>query len=205
MAVCGQRKHLSENHPSSSWYSVGCALLIFAVAQGASSVMMVFLSDRVRDNFKPSESLELNIHAFRNQYDALTNPDGVVPLAVAENKLMHQDILEHINKHFRMTPWMLTYGDGFTGSTALKVALAKFINVHFAPRKKIDEIAICLNSGVGSAVDNLAFCIGEPGDGVLIGRPLYPGFVRDLAARAKCVLPYSGLEYASYWLIRGTG
>ena len=93
---------------------------------------------------------------------------------------------------------MLTYGDGFTGSTALKVALAKFINVHFAPRKKIDENAICLNDGVGSAVDKLAFCIGEPGDGVLLGRPLYPGFVRDLAAREKCVLSYSGLDYASY-------
>ena len=159
---------------------------------------MAFLSDRARDNLKTSPSWELNMHAFRNQYDRVTNPDGVVPLAVAENKLMHQEILEHVNKHFRMTPWMLTYGDGFTGSTALKVALATFINIHFNPRKTIDETSIILTNGVGSAVDNLAFSFGEPGDGILIGRPLYPGFMLDLAARSKCVSPYSVLEDAVY-------
>jgi aspartate/methionine/tyrosine aminotransferase len=153
---------------------------------------MAFISTRARDNLKPNKSMDLAFHAFANQYEPDTNPNGIVALAVAENKLMHLEICEHINKHFKMTPWLLTYGDGFTGSKALKVALAKFINDHFAPRKKIDDSAICLTNGVGSAVDNLAFCIGEPGDGVLIGRPLYVGFLPDLTTRSKCVATISG-------------
>jgi aspartate/methionine/tyrosine aminotransferase len=150
---------------------------------------MAFISSRARDNLKPNKAFELVLHAFANQYDPVTNPNGIVALAVAENKLMHEEVSAHINKHFKMTPWMLTYGDGFTGSKALKTALARFLNVHFAPKKKIDESAICLTNGAGSAVDNLAFCIGDPGDGVLVGRPLYVGFLSDLAARSKCVLP----------------
>jgi hypothetical protein len=51
---------------------------------------------------------------------------------------MHPEICEHINKHSKMAPWLLTYGDEFTGLKALKVALATFINGHFVPRKKID-------------------------------------------------------------------
>jgi 1-aminocyclopropane-1-carboxylate synthase len=168
---------------------ITCVLLIFAAISAFTFLTMGFISSRARDNLKPNKAFELVLYAFANQYDPVTNPDGIVALAVAENKLMHQEVSEYINKHFEMTPWMLTYGDGFTGSTALKKALAKFINIHFTPRKKIDESAICLTNGVGSAVDNLAFCIGEPGDGVLIGRPLYVGFVPDLAARAKCVMP----------------
>lgn len=151
---------------------------------------MAFISSRARDNLRPNKALELILHAFADQYDQVTNPDGIVALAVAENKLMHAEVAEHINKHFRMTPWMLTYGDGFTGSRALKRALAKYINIHFTPRQKIDESAICVTNGVGSAVDNLGFCIGEPGDGILIGKPLYAGFVPDLAAYSKCVLPH---------------
>jgi aspartate/methionine/tyrosine aminotransferase len=149
---------------------------------------MAFISRRARDNLKPNKAFELVLHAFANQYDPVTNPDGIVALAVAENKLMHEEVCEHINNHFKVTPWMLTYGDGFTGSKALKKVLTRFVNVNFAPRKKIDESAICLTNGVGSAVDNLALCIGDPGDGVLIGRPLYVGFLPDLAARSKCVL-----------------
>ena len=170
---------------------VRCDILIFVAIAGTTYLSMAFLSERGRDNLEPNKSRDLTLHAFRNQYDPITSPDGIVALAVAENQLMHEEVSEHINKHFRMTPRMLTYGDGFTGSKSLKVALAKFINFHFAPRSKIDENAICLTNGVGSAVDNLAFCIGEPGDGVLIGRPLYVGFVLDLAARSKFVSPCS--------------
>jgi hypothetical protein len=56
---------------------------------------------------------------------------------------MHPEICEHINKHSNMAPWLLTYGDEFTGLKALKVALATFINGHFVSRKKIDSSAIC--------------------------------------------------------------
>jgi len=79
--------------------------------------------------------MELAFYAFANQYEPDTNPNSIAALAVAENKLMHPEICEHIN---------------------------------------------------------LAFCIGGPGDGVLIGRPLYVGFLPDLTTRSKCVAMISG-------------
>lgn len=49
-------------------------------------------------------------------------------------------------------------------------------------------------------MDNLAFCVGEPGDGILVGRPLYVGFFPDIQARAKSVYPSSVPDppYCSY-------
>lgn len=92
---------------------------------------MAFISTRARDNLKPNKSTELACHAIANQYERDTNPNGIVALAVPE-------ICEHINKHSKMTPWLLVYHNGFTGSKALKVVFAKFINGHFALRKKSD-------------------------------------------------------------------
>ena len=92
---------------------------------------------RQEGNLKPNKLMELAFHTFLNQYEPDTNPNGIVALAVAENKLMHPEICEHINKHSKMAPWLLTNDDRFTGLKALKVALAKFINGHFA-QKKVD-------------------------------------------------------------------
>src|SRR4051794_35100336 len=55
-------------------------------------------------------------HCFHNQYDPITNPDGIVALAIAENKLMRREIVDHINNHMNITPWHLTYGHGPAGS-----------------------------------------------------------------------------------------
>ena len=38
-------------------------------------------------------------------------------------------------------------------------------------------------AGAGAIIDNLFWCIGASGDGVLIPRPYYPAFDSDLAVR----------------------
>lgn len=145
----------------------------------------MYISERVRENLQRNQLQDLRAHCFYNQYDAETNPGGIIALAVAENKLMHPEIAEHITKNFRMTPWMLTYGQGPGGSTRLRKALATFVNTHFRPWVPVDESAICVNNGTGSSVSDMAFCIGEPGEGILVGRPLYVGFFPDIQAHAK--------------------
>ncbi len=124
-------------------------------------------------------------HCFHNQYDPITNSTGVIALAIAENKLMRREIVDHINKHMNITPWHLTYGHGPAGSIGLRRAIADFVGDVFNPSMRVDESHVAVCNGAGSAVDNLSFCLGEPGDGILVGRPLYVGFFPDIEARAK--------------------
>ncbi|KIV80838.1 hypothetical protein PV11_08314 [Exophiala sideris] len=146
---------------------------------------MGYISKRALDNLIPNKLHEIRSHCFHNQYDAQKNPDGIVALAVAENKLMREEIVSHINKNMNINPWHLTYGQGPQGDPALRKALASFVQEVFKPSTEITESHICICNGASSAVDNLSFCMGEPGDGILVGRPLYVGFFPDIEARAK--------------------
>ena len=50
---------------------------------------MATLSKRALANIEPKPGRELDRAAFYNQYDRETNPEGVVAMAVAENRLMY--------------------------------------------------------------------------------------------------------------------
>ena len=80
---------------------------------------------------------------------------------------------------------MLTYGDGSVGSNDLRAGVANFLNAHFHPTKPLMTESVSILNGVSSVIDSLAWCVCDEGDGVLIGRPLYVGFVSDLQNRAK--------------------
>ena len=148
-------------------------------------LLRMHISERVRVNLKENPLADLRRHCFYNQYDETNNPDGIVALAVAENKLMHPEISKHINENFAIDSWDLTYAEGPGGTSRLRRAIAAFVNHHFDPHVPVEEKQICVSNGVGSSVDNLAFCMGEPGDGILVGRPLYVGFFPDLQDQAK--------------------
>ncbi|RMZ80451.1 hypothetical protein DV737_g2978, partial [Chaetothyriales sp. CBS 132003] len=144
------------------------------------------ISSRATANLKPYSQLgEVRSHCFSQQYDPDTKPDGIVALAIAENKLMRDEITAYINDCLRITPWHLTYGHGPQGSIPLRQAVSDFVNGHFKPHTPVAPSHICICNGAGSAVDDLCFVLGDPGDGLLVGRPLYTGFFPDIEARAK--------------------
>ena len=143
------------------------------------------ISKRAAENLYRSKLTEVRSYCYHRQYDPITNPDGVVALAIAENKLMRNEISEHLNKNFKISPWHLTYGDGPSGSVKLRAEIASFVNDAFTPRSPVQDSHICMCNGVASAVSNFCFCVGEPGDGILISRPLYVGFFGDIEASAK--------------------
>ncbi|EXJ70467.1 uncharacterized protein A1O5_06536 [Cladophialophora psammophila CBS 110553] len=147
-----------------------------------------YISQRALSNLAPSTGPDLHAvraHCFYNQYDPTSNPGGIVALAIAENKLMRDEICVHVNAHMAITPWHLTYGHGPTGAIELRRALASFVRDVFRPSMPIDEKNVCICLGAGNAVDNLSFCLADPGQGILVGRPLYVGFFPDIEARAK--------------------
>lgn len=68
--------------------------------------MSSHLSDRASQNLQHNRLREVRAWCYYNQYDPITNPNGVVAMAIAENKLMRDEVTKHINDHFRITPWV---------------------------------------------------------------------------------------------------
>ena len=106
------------------------------------------LSRRAAENLPRSKLSEVRSYCFRKQYDPVTNPIGIIPLAIAENKLMRDEISEHLNKNFDIKPWHLTYGEGPAGSSKLRTAVASFANEVFDPHAAVDASHICTCNGV---------------------------------------------------------
>ncbi|KAL8786894.1 MAG: hypothetical protein Q9213_002525 [Squamulea squamosa] len=96
-----------------------------------------------------------------------------VSLGVAENGLMHEELAS-----------LLTYGDGPFGSRALRSALSSYFNDYFHPVHKVTPDQLLIAGGATSIIDLVTVGVADEGDGILIGRPLYTSFAKDVSARA---------------------
>ncbi|CVL06302.1 related to 1-aminocyclopropane-1-carboxylate synthase [Fusarium mangiferae] len=92
-------------------------------------------------------------------WHAETNPGGYISLGVAENTLMHKELIRHITQNFSVDSHALTAGDGFTGSHRLRNTLARFINRHFSPFEDITRDQVIVTSGVGQAIELSGFAL----------------------------------------------
>ncbi|KAM0331448.1 hypothetical protein ACHAQA_003124 [Verticillium albo-atrum] len=114
-----------------------------------------------------------------------SNPGGYLSLGVAENTLMHKELIEYMTKTFSIESHFLTYGDGFSGSHHLREVVANFVNGRFSPASPVLKQHVAITSGVGPALELSSFSLCDPGDGILLGRPYYGTFPSDVGARAK--------------------
>jgi len=92
-------------------------------------------------------------------------------------------------QHMRLTSHDLTYGDGFSGSKQLRTVVSRFLTQHLQPVIPFTPAQINLTAGVTNAIEAIGWSLGDPGDGILLGRPFYTAFVADLGARAKSFVP----------------
>lgn len=84
-----------------------------------------------------------------------------------------------------MTKRMLTYGDGSIGSNDLRKNLAQFMNKHFRPRTVIELEHVAILNGVSAILDDVCYCLCDEGESLLLGRPLYVGFISDFENRSR--------------------
>ncbi|EKG11250.1 1-aminocyclopropane-1-carboxylate synthase, partial [Macrophomina phaseolina MS6] len=118
-------------------------------------------------------------------YHPERNPDGILSLGLAENSLMHDELLQYIHDTFKLTSHDLMYGDGSHGSKRLRNAAARFITRHLNPVMPVESKHIVVSLGVSNILETLAYTLANSGDGFLIGRPFYGAFPADFGARAK--------------------
>ncbi|KAL8918305.1 MAG: hypothetical protein Q9172_005487, partial [Xanthocarpia lactea] len=140
------------------------------------------LSKRGQQNLPAGTSFEKLIQVLTYSYGD-NNPDGIVSLGVAENGLMHEELASFFNK-LDFEPNLLTYGDGPFGSRALRSALSSYFNDYFKPVQKALPEQFLVAGGATSIIDLVAVGVADEDDGILIGRPLYTSFAKDISARA---------------------
>lgn len=120
------------------------------------------------------------------------NPTGYLSLGVAENTLMSKSIIRHIQENFALPSQSLTYGDGTTGSRRLKKAMANFLTEHLKSHAPLEMNDITITNGCSASIEHLAWALSNPGEGILLGRPYFRGFLSSMTLRTGVkVVPVS--------------
>ncbi|GAB4856974.1 Probable aminotransferase acs10 [Ancistrocladus abbreviatus] len=131
-------------------------------------------------------------------YDQLVNPDGVIQLGLAENKLSLDLVREWVAENAKN--FILAGGGGcgeelsmsgistyqpFDGLMALKVGVAGFMTEAMDRTVSFNASQIVLSAGASSAIEMLSFCLADPGNAFLVPSPYYPGLDRDVKWRTS--------------------
>lgn len=65
------------------------------------------------------------------------------------------------------------------GGPRLRKAMATHVNKYFNPVVPVESSNILFANGVSALCSMLGFLVGDPGDGVLLMRPIYGKFEND--------------------------
>jgi 1-aminocyclopropane-1-carboxylate synthase len=81
-----------------------------------------------------------------------------------------------------------TYAGTTLGGPRLRKAMADHINRYFHPHMPVSPSEVLIANGVSAICAMLGFVLGDPGDGVLLMRPIYGKFENDWGITAKYAL-----------------
>lgn len=148
------------------------------------------LSQRGTNLLKPSVSyFTAVIQAAKDTYHPQQNPEGFIPLAVAQNTLMIPLFLskmKQVETSIDYPDAVMLYGRG-QGSYSLVNSLTRLMQRTFLQGCQLDVDSITCSAGITGILDNLFFLLGDAGQGVLIPAPYYAGFDADIGAKNHLV------------------
>ncbi|KAE8727643.1 putative aminotransferase ACS10 [Hibiscus syriacus] len=116
-------------------------------------------------------------------YDGLSNPNGVIQLNLAENKLL-LDLIKHwLAENAEQS--ILRNGKELSISriATYKVAVAGFMSQVMEKAVSFNPLQVVLTAGATPAIEILSFCLQDAGNAFLVPTPYYPGFDRDIKWR----------------------
>lgn len=132
----------------------------------------------------PSSIVTAAIKCSEDPYSA-DNSKGYLNFGVAQNFLMENEILEHIQQNPIFRTSDIHYNQ-LNGKENLRVAFSQFAKKYLNTPEINSEINpehITIQCGVSALCESLAFCLFNPGDSILMAAPYYPGFYYDFTVR----------------------
>ncbi|PMD40867.1 putative aspartate aminotransferase [Hyaloscypha variabilis F] len=131
-----------------------------------------------------------------NRYDKVTNPRGVVPFGTAENCLMHKELKEFVAQNVKIPSVAFTYRFSTAGGPRFSIALAAHVNEYFHPFSPIKAEDTITASGLTAIHAMLGYSLGDPGDAILVARPIYGRFELDFGNTAGLEIVYADVAGA---------
>jgi aspartate/methionine/tyrosine aminotransferase len=119
--------------------------------------------------------------AVENLFHPADNPEGALPLNVAENRLGWPELkkkLEAITGTHEIPDWV----PGYTihrGAPRFREAAAAFLSEHLTGCP-IDPDHLGVSAGATSVIEMTSFILADPGDVAVIPAPCYPVYRQDL-------------------------
>ncbi|KAM7257011.1 hypothetical protein ACFE04_012752 [Oxalis oulophora] len=151
----------------------------------------VHVSGRVGSLLKNSETpyfVGLNKYK-EDAYDEIENPNGVIQLGLAENKLsldlVKEWLLENADEAIlggKKISGIASY-QPHDGLMELKLAVAGFMSQIMDNAVSFNPSQIILTAGATPALEMLTFCLADPGNAILVPTPIYPCLDWDLKWR----------------------
>ncbi len=123
----------------------------------------------------------LSEDAAGNLYHPMDNPEGALPLNVAENRLSWSDLkekIEEITAKNEIPAWVPGY-TSHLGALEFREAVASFLAEHLTGCP-IDPEHLGTSAGATSVIEMTAFILAESGDVAVIPAPCYPVYRQDL-------------------------
>lgn len=114
-------------------------------------------------------------------YDPHENPDGYIPLCIAENRTMWDVLVPQLARYRDIPARVLGY-DAMIGNLEFRSKLAAFMSRELLGRT-VEAEQLAVLAGAGAVLEILFHAIADPGDGVLVPTPSYAGFWADLETR----------------------
>ncbi|CAI9759429.1 unnamed protein product [Fraxinus pennsylvanica] len=129
-------------------------------------------------------------HAADDPYDEMNNPDGVIQLGLAENRLSLDVVQEWLADNTResiicqdLSISGIAAFQSFDGLVELKVVVAGFMSQVIEKPMFFNPAQIVLTAGATPAIEILSFCLADPGNAFLAPSPYYPDLDRDVKWR----------------------
>ncbi|KAI9372066.1 pyridoxal phosphate-dependent transferase [Aspergillus egyptiacus] len=129
-------------------------------------------------------------YAVAPTYNRETNPDGIIGFGMAEHGQIITDIVEYINGNVKFNRNSFCYGSTAT-ENPLPAAVASHMNKWFKPLKSVEPQMVVKASGCTAAGSMLSFALADPGDGVLVSRPIYGRFELDYGLQGGVQIVYA--------------
>ncbi|WP_173021546.1 aminotransferase class I/II-fold pyridoxal phosphate-dependent enzyme [Lewinella sp. W8] len=128
---------------------------------------------------------DLFAEAMDNHYHPEDNPEGCLPLCIAENLLNWEEMEAKLRGIAAAGPtpdWVASY-TSILGAPAFREAVAGFVGKHIAGAELSPE-RFAVSAGATATIEMTAFLLGDPGDVAVIPAPAYAVYSGDIGNRA---------------------